>query len=267
MNGITPIGISGFGNRQEMRGAGLNLSVGEDGSNKASQAFGENLALRAKNQLEGAQRNASSTDETAPQQPEISEEKLDALANGLSSAIQYIKERHGEQAGTAVMGLVHQSLGDGEVTEESLGNALLEGIKFLDRNFGIAEGDAFMAELNDGGLNSAINEFFDNGLNERFIAITPQTAENLQASLGNTAVKLAEKYGESASAEITSIIDQLRESLEAGDFQNVKKGLTMADEALKKLEEQNGLSGLGNFSSLLSAPLSAKSSGTVDFKI
>lgn len=91
----------------------------------------------------------------------------DALKNSLQSTIDYVAKNYGAKAATAVMGIVYQQVGDSNVTEDTLGNAFLEAVKTIDRNFGVAEGDKLIGELNR-GLNKELNSYFDNGRNEEF---------------------------------------------------------------------------------------------------
>ncbi len=106
------------------------------------------------------------------------------LESALADTVSFVADKHGDKAGTAMMGLMAKSLGDGEVDEASLSKSLLNVVKFVDQNFGIEEGDALIDHLN-GSLNDSLNAFFDNGRNEQFIAkTTPSpTDHNIDTSI------------------------------------------------------------------------------------
>lgn len=110
----------------------------------------------------------------ATDEQEISREQSDKLSqlqkleSALSRTVSYMSERHGAQAASAMIGLIYKRLGDGEINEQTLGNAFLDVTRFIDSQFGVARGDEFMDHLN-GSLNNSMNEFFDNGMSEQFI--------------------------------------------------------------------------------------------------
>lgn len=100
-----------------------------------------------------------------------SAEQRARLASALEGAVQHVAGEYGDKAGTAFMGLVIKRLGSGPVTEETLGNGLLDGLRFIDRQFGTEAGDELMDKFN-GDLNHSLNDFFGNGLSEQFIAVS-----------------------------------------------------------------------------------------------
>ncbi len=93
------------------------------------------------------------------------------LEKALSGSVNYMADHFGDKAAAVMMGLVYKRVGDGPVTEESLGNALLDVAKFVDKNFGIEAGDGFINHLN-GDLNDSLNAYFENGSSEEFLAVT-----------------------------------------------------------------------------------------------
>jgi len=95
---------------------------------------------------------------------------LDALQASLENTINSVGSRHGVKAATAVMGIVYQNV-DGNVTEENLGQGFIEAIRFIDRNYGISEGNRLMGELNE-SVNKEMNDYFGNGHNEVFFDAT-----------------------------------------------------------------------------------------------
>lgn len=103
--------------------------------------------------------------------------QLDKLESSLTGTVNFIAEKHGEKAGTAMMGIMLKSLGDSEITEEALGKAFLDVTRFIDKNFGTDAGDDFLKHLN-GNLNNSLNAYFENGLNEQFFAVTTKLGVN-----------------------------------------------------------------------------------------
>jgi len=88
------------------------------------------------------------------------------LRHSLGSTMDWLRDKFGDETAAAAAGMILQSTSSG-VNEDTLGEGLLNTLKFIDRNFGIAAGDATMAQFNS-GINSALNEFFDNGKMEMF---------------------------------------------------------------------------------------------------
>lgn len=115
----------------------------------------------------------------------------DALSGRLESALAgtvgYMTDKYGDKAGTAMMGLMAKSLGDGEVDEASFSKALLQVVKFVDQNFGTDEGDALIKHLN-GSLNDSINAFFDNGKDELFMVKTTPISAGGTVGAANASV-------------------------------------------------------------------------------
>ncbi len=151
---------------------------------------------------------------------EAKKSHAEKLEKALAGTVQYMTDNFGDKAGTAMMGLVYKRLGDGPVTEETLGRALVDVAKFVDRNFGIAEGDGFMEHLN-GDLNKSLNAYFDNGLNEEFFA-----ASSLPGQAGNAAVPsaLGEKIRERLADAMKSILDSYTELREKSGFEEYLAG-------------------------------------------
>lgn len=90
------------------------------------------------------------------------------LRDSLASALDWVRGRFGDEAGAAASAML-LSATDGEVTEETIGDGLLNTLQFIDRNFGIQAGDNAIATFN-AGVNAELNGFFDNGKNEIFYA-------------------------------------------------------------------------------------------------
>lgn len=138
------------------------------------------------------------------------------LRQSLGQTMDWIRERFGDDTAAAAAGMILQSTSSG-VTEDSLGDGLLNTLKFIDRNFGIAAGDAAIAQFN-GALNQEINEYFDNGADELFFAAeTPVEGASPTQELGNRiymdAVQETESDEETPDLT-TQLLDQLKEDID-----------------------------------------------------
>lgn len=154
-----------------------------------------------------------------------------SLAKSLENAANFIKNEFGDDASTAFMGIVIKHSGE-NVTEESLGNALLQSVKFFDRNFGFSAGDKVMDQFNS-DINKSMNEYFDNGLQEHFFAVNP--TQSLGVTLQNTLSTVNQKYGNEVSDSIKGMIEQVLQD-DGNNFDSYKKGIDQAfDEAEKTI--------------------------------
>lgn len=106
----------------------------------------------------------------------LKQERLSSLESALSSTVNYMAKNYGDAAGTAMMGIVYKGIGNSTITEDNLGNAFLDVVRFVDKQFGTKEGDDLIRHLN-GNLNKSMNELFDNGKNEVFYAVGSEGAE------------------------------------------------------------------------------------------
>lgn len=179
-----------------------------------------------------------------------------ALAGALADSVRWMATNHGDAAATAIMGIVYKRVGDGPVTEDALGNGLLDAVRFVDRQFGTTAGDAFMAKLNgDGGaagtsLNDALNKYFDNGLNERFMvagsgnlaAMAVQQAEAAKATLTQRADS-GEDGGDGAADPLKSLLDMLRK-MNAEDGASGASGATGTTGATATTAASGGTAGV-----------------------
>lgn len=167
---------------------------------EAAGTFASDIVRRAK---------TPGVDADSAAEPDVdAKEKLKQakqLESALSGTVNYVTDAFGEKAGTTMMALVYKRIGDGEVTEESLGNAFLDVTRFIDKNFGIDKGDAFIDHLN-GTLNDSLNAYFDNGATEQFIAVTTPVS-SLSASVKNDVVANA---GKQAAESILALIEAMR---------------------------------------------------------
>lgn len=146
-------------------------------------------------------------------------DELKKLEGDIAGAVSFISDKFGQAAGTAAMGLMYKRLGanDQSVTEQTLGEAFLDVTRLLDKQFGTKAGDQFLSHLNS-TVNDSMNEYFDNGLNEEFMAVTPEVLSKLAESEG-TAIdgsNLA-KTTETPTDAIVSLIESAREAAQNTD--------------------------------------------------
>jgi hypothetical protein len=136
------------------------------------------------------------------------------LRQSLGSTMDWIRERYGEETAAAAAGMIIQATSSG-VTEETLGNGLLNTLKFIDRNFGIAAGDEAIAQFNN-GINGAVNEFFDNGLNELFFAAESSDGSTAGQDLNARFISqvAAATDTEDNLDQLTDILDELKGELD-----------------------------------------------------
>lgn len=171
-----------------------------------------------------AQKAVVTDTESSPKDPS-------ELASALADASNFIEDKFGKDAATAFKGLVIANSGD-QITEDSLSNGLLKSIQFIDRNFGFSAGDQVMSHFNS-NLNNAMNNHFENGLQEHFFAAQPGTAAKM--NLSNTFAQVSAQFGEQTAKSIESLLDQVL-SEEGNSLKSFKKGL---DKALAQAEEMN----------------------------
>lgn len=152
------------------------------------------------------------------------------LRHSLGQAMDWIRERFGDETAAAAAGMVLQSTSNG-VNEESLGDGLLNTLKFIDRNFGFAAGDAAISKFNN-GVNVAINDYFDNGESEIFFAAPAPTVDGTSATQ-DLSVRTFMRAAESLVPEGTSeadlnkkLLDDLKSELdEVAELQSLSSQL------------------------------------------
>ncbi|MBQ4133013.1 MAG: hypothetical protein IJD04_04675 [Desulfovibrionaceae bacterium] len=134
-----------------------------------------------------------------------SNKNLDGLQTSLENTINAIASRHGAQAANEVMNIVYQNIGS-DVGEESLGQGFVNAIRFIDRNFGIDQGNQLMSELNS-GVNKEINSYFNNGNEEVFFnAASPSSALRTAKAFMKQTDGMFDKAFENAGADIPAAI-------------------------------------------------------------
>ena len=126
------------------------LAASPEHTHKAATGFATDLALRLSQARDGENGKDASP-----------------LAAALVDTMDYIGDEFGADAATAAMGIVYSRVGNGDITEDSLGKGLLDVVRLIDRTFGFEGGDKLLNRFN-GDLNDTLNEYFDNGLTEQF---------------------------------------------------------------------------------------------------
>lgn len=184
------------------------------------------------------------------------------LEQSLADVIDYVREKHGDAAATAVMGIVEKGVGDGTGGEDALGDSLVSALKFIDRNFGIASGDAAIATFN-GSLNDAVNAYFQNGKNEQFYAsdgtVAGSGADQVQGVLSEALDAVSQRFGEATSQAISDLMTQSLEKT-GRTRQGLSSALAAADASLS---DQYGEAGNLGLASLTGKPVPALAKGTV----
>lgn len=158
-----------------------------------------------------------------------------SLVSSLENTVRWIEERYGKDAATASMGMIVQSASNGQ-SEEGIGNGLLNVLKMVDRNFGIAAGDEAIAKFNS-GINEELNGFFENGANEVFFASTSAPAGETAGISSQFFVEAqkAEEESEESVDPTKELLDMLLEDIEQ------QGGIESTKEALDEQARQTGM--------------------------
>ncbi|WP_320171286.1 hypothetical protein [Maridesulfovibrio sp.] len=212
--------ILGGSRTSGVRATRLNVSAP---SANTSDVFADIMAQKiASSSTAGKTKENTAEDTESPKDPS-------GLTEALSRTADFIESEFGQNAATAFKGIVLSESGE-TITEDSLGKGLLKSVQFIDRNFGFAAGDKVMDNFNS-DLNTEINGYFENGLQEFFFAADPGTS--VQLTMQNTFAQVSSQFGESTAESIKSIIEQVMEE-EGNSMSALKKGLAKGlDEAEK----------------------------------
>lgn len=170
----------------------------------------------------GQETQASGAEATYKELGKNSSRNLDGLQASLKNTINSIAQRHGTSAATAVMGIVYKNLGT-DVTEESIGQGFIQAISFIDRNYGISEGNQLMNELNE-SVNKEMNEYFDNGASEVFFDPSEHT----------NALRIAKGFRQSTDGMFDSVVPEGSSSFKLDGPLNTNDMQKMALEAQAK---------------------------------
>ena len=186
----------------------LQVSVRNRDTSGISDTFAQDIVSR----IQATSTQSTDSDTTDVESTADSSANITELQESLSRAMDYMRENFGDTAAQAAMGLVYKAVGNGEVTEDNLGNGLLQAIKFVDKNFGFAAGDQVISFFNS-DLNKSINEYFDNGMMEVFYASSPGSTSAQGQVMDQTLSSLASEFGEEAA---NTLMELFTKALEQG---------------------------------------------------
>ena len=175
-------------------GKGPGVVVRAPELHNTSEAFAADIARRISGAaMPGAAAKADEAQEARPAETSVygvTRGDLKALETALSGVINKIIDQFGVKVGGIAQALIYKKVGEDEVTEDSLGDGLLDALKFIDKQFGPEEGDKLIEFMNQ-GINKELNAFFGNGKSEEFYASTGVA----EAAAGKTAASGAALSG------------------------------------------------------------------------
>jgi hypothetical protein len=138
------------------------------------------------------------------------------LRDSLASTLDWVRDRYGDETATAAAGMVMAAT-DGTVDEQSLGDGLLDVLRFIDRTQGVAAGDEAIARFNT-GINSQLNSYFDNGQSELFYAVEGGAeaagAGDISARFFSRSTQSAAP-GKAAASLTEQLLDSLKQELDS----------------------------------------------------
>lgn len=158
------------------------------------------------------------------------------LQLSISKAFTKVEKEFGHAAAVAVMGIFTAAVDDGNVSEEAVGEAMLDSVRFMDRNFGFAAGDKLIALFNR-DLNRRVNEYFDNGLNEQ-IYTAVQVNNSIGRAVSQISNAILEKFGRQDADAAASILEEALENAEGGLNSAFREGMR---DVAAYLEEKYGV--------------------------
>jgi hypothetical protein len=163
------------------------------------------------------------------------------LSLSLARAMDHVSEKYGREAALGVMGVFASAVGEGDVQEEALGGAMLDAVRFMDRNFGLEAGDD-LVNLFNRDLNKSVNEYFDNGLSEVIYSARPGQGSPA-GMIAGVLDGVAERFGAEAAETVKALMD---ESLaDGGDvYTLLRDGLRSAKSWLEENFGADALAGL-----------------------
>lgn len=208
--------------------SGLINNLSNNSFNKITQiadSAATDLANRAMSAKAGARINGLSEAELAEYKKQTA-----PLKDAMAATIKFAGEEFGDKVATIVAAMLYKNAGGG-VSEESLGQGLLEAASFIDKNFGIESGDKFLAHLNN-TLNPRLNNFFENGQNEVFIAVNTGDQSYTVPGLSKNALDaMLEQSSETSRDAFQTLFESLRLSLEAMRENNINQEQTQLIQA------------------------------------
>lgn len=131
------------------------------------------------------------------------------LQLSMSKAFNKVEKEFGHAASVAVMGIFAAAVDDGGVSEEAIGEAMLDSVRFMDRNFGFAAGDKLMGMFNR-DLNKRVNQYFDNGFNEQ-IYVKGDLTGAITKAVNEVSAIVMERFGQEDAEAVTAMISEALE--------------------------------------------------------
>lgn len=165
------------------------------------------------------------------------------LRLSLSKAFTKVEKEFGGESATAVMGIFAAAIDDGGVSEEAVGEAMIDSIKFMDRNFGFAAGDKLMNLFNR-DLNKSVNEYFDNGLTEQIYSKTQVTGAINQA-VSKVSDSVMQRFGEEDADIVAEMIRSTLQNADQGLGQALRSSTSDAAAYLEEKYGSEAVAGLG----------------------
>lgn len=177
------------------------------------ESSSQTLGLTVANEI--VRRMASAPAGDNGQTAETSQVKDTAgLRDALASTLDWVRDSFGDETGAAASGMLLAAT-SGEVSEATLGDGLLDVLRFIDRTQGIASGDQAIARFNS-GINGQLNAYFDNGRSELFYAVQNGGTDAGQSVSARSLLRAAQATAaDSAAPDPTAqLLDALRQDLE-----------------------------------------------------
>lgn len=136
------------------------------------------------------------------------------LRNALASTLDWVRDSFGDETGAAASGMLLAAT-SGEVSEETLGEGLLDVLRFIDRTQGIPAGDQAIARFNS-GVNEQLNAYFDNGRSELFYAAQSGGTGSGQSVSARSLLRAAQAAtaGSDAPDPTARLLEALKQDLE-----------------------------------------------------
>ncbi len=170
---------------------------------------------------------------------EGNEKDVSDLVKSLSEAVGYLHDKHGEKTATLAMALIMGSGGNAS-SEKSLSKGLVKVLELVDRKFGIAAGDEAMARFN-GALNREMNDYFENGLSEKFL-VKNQDVPGISMAMADMKSRFARQAAVATGSGETeqSLNDKLLEDLST-ELEETTSPEEMGKARTKKAMEAYGM--------------------------
>ncbi|MFH1914612.1 MAG: hypothetical protein ABIK45_10095 [Pseudomonadota bacterium] len=182
----------------------------------ASQTLGQTLGQTTADEI--LRRMEAGLDESGQ------ERDATPLRNSLAASLDWVRERFGNETGAAASGMLMAATAD-TVSEETLGQGLLDTLRFIDRTQGFAAGDEAIARFNS-GVNGQLNTFFDNGLSEQFLAVEAGAADTEGVARTFLRSVQAPASAENVPNLTEALLESLRQDMdEAAQLQDITSNL------------------------------------------